>query len=153
MIFLITASFIFSREDGQVKSEMELVDIFTNYPNFYGTWEGSGKFFNCDLNDEVGEIPFYLEVKKDKTIEGRVGNAILEDINILEVRNGIEIQAMLSQAVKENEIIKKKGIIILWGLPELEKGKVDANFHLTNNFYFDVFVIAGEVVLTKSDDK
>jgi len=81
-----------------------------------------------------------------------VGNAILQDVIIVKARYGIEIQAMLSQPVKENEIIDKNGIIILWGLPEMEKDKVDANFHLTNNFFFDVFVNAGGVVLTKSDD-
>ncbi|MCD4696207.1 MAG: hypothetical protein K8S16_08180 [Bacteroidales bacterium] len=153
IIFLITVSFIFNRESDELKSERELTAIFTNYPNFYGTWEGNGIFFNCSLNKKVGEIPFQIIVNEDKTIEGTIGNAILVNATILKARYGIEIQAMLSQPVKENEIIDKDGIIILWGLPEMENGKVDANFHLTNNFFFDVFVNAGGVILTKTDDK
>ena len=153
IIFLITVSFIFSRESNQSKSEKELIAIFNNYPNFYGTWEGSGKFFNCSLDNEVGEIPFQITLNEDKTIEGAVGNAILHDINIVKARYGIEIRAMLSQPVKENEKINKDRIIILWCLPEIEKNMVDANFHLKNNFFFDAFVNVGGIVLTKSDDK
>lgn len=153
VVFLITASFIFNNEDKQTKSEREFLAIFNNYPNFYGTWEGSGRLFNCSLNNEVGEIPFYLEVKNDKMIEGRVGNAILQDVVCIQRRYGIEIQAELSQPVNEHEYLDKEGIIILWGLPEMEEGKVDADFHLTNNFFFDPFINVGGVILAKSDSK
>ncbi len=153
IVFLITASFIFNNEDEQLKSEREFHTIFNNYPNFYGTWEGNGRLFCRSLNKEVGEILFHIEVKKDKTLEGKVGNAILQDVIFIERRYGIEIQAGLNQAVREHEYLDKEKIIILWVLPEMEQGKVDANFHLTNNFFFDPFINVGGVILTKSDSE
>ncbi len=152
IIFLITVSFIFSGETNESKSKKELSEIFTNYQNFYGTWQGNGKFANSSLNNEVGEIPFQIIVKNDNTIEGTAGNATLYDISIEKAGYGIEICAMLSQPVTENEKLDKDHIVILWGLPEIEENRVDADFHLQKNFFLDPFLNAGGVIFKKSDN-
>ncbi|MBC8319902.1 MAG: hypothetical protein H8E34_04190 [Bacteroidetes bacterium] len=151
IIFLIAVSFMCSSASDLAKSKRELIAIFNNYPNFYGSWEGTGRFNNISLNDEVGKFPVKITVKDDKTIEATVGDAFLYDINILKVRYGIEIQAMLSQPVRENEKINKDRIILLWVLPEIDTNKVDVDIHLKNNFFFDAFMNVGGVILTKSE--
>ncbi len=153
MLFLITASYIFSTETNKSKTEREFNAIFEDYPNFYGIWEGSGTFFNCSLNKDVGEIPFQIIINRDKTIKGTVGDATLYDVSIRKVRYGIEFEALLTQPVSDNEIVNKDHIIILWGLPEIEENKVDADFHLQKNFFLDPFLNAGGVIMMKTDDK
>ena len=62
ILLLMAASFMLSREDSQAKYNRELTELFYSYPNFYGTWEGSGRFYNTRLDKEVGAIPFYIYV-------------------------------------------------------------------------------------------
>jgi len=151
ILLLMAASFMLSREDRQAKYNRELTELFYSYPNFYGTWEGMGRFYNTSLDKEVGAIPFYIYMKPDKTVEGMVGNARLYDIQLFKSGYGIEVHAMLSQPISENEKVKKDRIILLWTLPELEKNKADVGFHLTNNFVFDAFINVGGVIMTKSE--
>ena len=152
IVLLITVSFIFSPDTRVVTSEKELSAIFKMYPNFYGTWNGKGRFMNTSLSKEVGLIPFQINVRKDKTIVGSVGDAILSEVEIMESKYGIEIQALLSQPVSTNEKIEKDRIILLWVLPEIKQNIVEANFHLKNNFFFDPYMNVGGVLLTKSEN-
>jgi hypothetical protein len=151
IIFFIAVSFIFSEESTAIKSVREAAAIYSSYENFFGSWEGSGKFFNCSLHDEVGTIPFNITINKDRTINGMVGNATLQNAYIQKARYGLDIIAELDQPIRDNYKIDKEYIIILWVLPEMKKNKVDADFHLQNNLVFDAFLNVGGVVLTKAD--
>lgn len=152
ILFLITVSFVFSNADRDIKYEQKITWICNNYPNFYGCWEGSGRFNNVSLHDEVGNIDVQINVNKDHSIEGTIGDASFKDARIISRRYGIEIQAYLSEPVKDNYKIDKDRVIFLWGLPEIEKNKADVNFHLVNNFFLDFYFNVGGVILTKSED-
>lgn len=121
-------------------------------PVLIGKWTGEGKFLDVALDKDLGKVPLEVEINKDNTVAGRIGDAKLTQTSIEKARYGFEIHGILDSRIKKNKAEKKDHLIILLVTPV--KGKVgvrvsDANFHLKSNYGFDLTMRVGGVMLKK----
>ena len=136
------------------KSDNE--NLVTSNPFLIGKWTGEGGFLDVDLDKEVGKVMLEIEIKKDNTVSGKIGDARLTETSIGKANYGFEIKGVfdspLDSRIKKNKDIKKNHLIILLVTPIKNNNDVmvsDANFHLKSNYIFDFTMRVGGVLLTK----
>jgi len=117
-------------------------------PELYGSWEGSGKLFNVKTNDLIGQIPFSIAVHPDNSVSGDLGDAQLMDAHIEEWRYGYRVKGTLKGDVKSEVKLDKNCLFIL--LFYVDEEKIDGNFHIKSNFFFDFSMEVGGFTLTRS---
>jgi hypothetical protein len=118
-----------------------------------GTWTGEGKFLNTAINKEIGIVPFRVQINKDHSVSGSIGDAVLSGTSIEPADYGFELKGMLDSHVKKNKDLKKDHLILLLINPKTKYGgvmEIDADFHLKNNFFLDFTMQVGSVRLTKN---
>ena len=134
-------------------SEMPSNDnLVADNPYLLGKWAGEGRFFDTDLNSEVGLVKIEIEINEDNAVDCKIGEALLINTSIAEAKYGFEIKGELDTKLKKGIELDKKYLIILLVLPEEGRSDVsmsDANFHLKSNYTFDFNMRVGGVKLTK----
>ena len=121
-------------------------------PVLIGTWKGEGRFLDVALDKGLGKVPLEVEIKKDNTVAGRIGDAMLTRTSIKKARYGFEIHGILDSKIQKNKAEKKDHLIILLVTPAKDKEGVlvsDANFHLKSNYRFDLSMRVGAVTMKK----
>lgn len=127
-------------------------NIVASNPYLIGKWTGEGNFLDVNLNREVGLVKIEVEIKKDYTIHGKIGEAELIKTSITAAKYGFEIKGILNSKLKKKIDLDKDHLIILLVLPDKNRAdasKSDANFHLKSNYTFDFSMRVGGVILTK----
>ena len=121
-------------------------------PVLIGKWTGQGRFLDIAVDKDLGQVPLEVEINKDNTVVGRIGDAKLTKTSIKKARYGFEIHGILDSRIKKDKAEKKDHLIILLVTPVKDKEGVlvsDANFHLKSNYAFDVSMRVGGVTLKK----
>lgn len=116
-------------------------------PEVIGKWEGEGNFYNINLAAEIGSIKFIIEIKEDTTIIGSAGDAELYDASIKNDDEEIEIFAKLKDKVNKTHDLDKDHLIMMG---HLKADRIVGDFHLKNNFIFDISMRPGGFTLYKS---
>jgi hypothetical protein len=121
-------------------------------PVLIGKWTGQGRFLDIALDKDLGKVPLQVEINKDNTVTGRIGDATLTQTSIKKARYGFEIHGILDSKIIKNKAEKKNHLIILLVTPAKDKEGVlvsDANFHLKSNYVLDLAMRVGGVTLKK----
>jgi hypothetical protein len=121
-------------------------------PVLIGKWTGQGRFLDVALDKDLGKVPLQVEINKDNTVTGRIGDATLTQTSIKKARYGFEIHGILDSKINKNKAEKKDHLIILLVTPVKDKEGVlvsDANFHLKSRYVFDLTMRVGGVTLKK----
>jgi len=137
------------------KSDKE--NIVASNPFLIGKWTGEGKFSNLDLIKDSITFKFEIEINKDNTISGMVGDARLTKTSIAKANYGFEIKGILDSKLIKDKVLsakdlKKNHLVIILVIPKENNKDVtisNANFHLKSNYLYDFSIRGGEVVLTK----
>ena len=138
-----------SRQAAETKSDESIVAA---NPTLIGKWTGEGKFLDVALDKDLGKVALEVEINQDGTVAGRIGDAKLTQTSIHKARYGFEIRGLLDSPIKKDKAEKKDHLIILLVTPVKDKDGVlvsDANFHLKDNYGFDVTMRVGGVLLKK----
>jgi hypothetical protein len=146
LIFLMTLAISCTSQ----KSDKE--NVVASNPFLIGKWTGEGKFSNLDLIKDSVIVKFEIEINKDNTISGKVGDARLKETSIAIANYGFEIKGILDSRIKKNKYVKKNHLVIMLITPVKNSKDVMvsyANFHLKSNYFFDLTMRGGEVELTK----
>lgn len=123
-------------------------NIIAANPSLIGKWTGEGKFLDVAMDKEFGAVPLTVEINRDGTIAGRIGDATLTQTSLHKARYGFEIHGILDSRVRKDKAEKKDHLIILLVSPSKDKDGVlvsDANFHLKSNYTFDLTMRVGEI--------
>lgn len=126
--------------------------VISTHPELIGKWAGEGQFLDVALDKELGKVALEVEIGKDGTLTGKIGDAKLAKTSIAKARYGFEIHAILDARVKKDKSEKRDHLIILLVTPVKDKDGAlvsDANFHLKSNFTFDLTMRVGGVMLKK----
>ena len=121
-------------------------------PVLIGKWTGQGRFLDVATDKDLGKVPLEVEINKDNTVTGRIGDATLTQTRIKKARYGFEIHGILDSKINKNKTEKKNHLIILLVTPVKDKDGAlvsDANFHLKSNFTLDLNMHVGGVMLKK----
>jgi hypothetical protein len=121
-------------------------------PVLIGKWTGEGRFLDVAVDKDLGKVPLEVEINKDNTVAGRIGDAKLTQTSIEKARYGFEIHGILDSRIKKDKAEKKDHLIILLVTPVKDKEGVlvsDANFHLKSNYALDLGFRVGGVTLKK----
>jgi len=121
-------------------------------PELKGKWAGTAKFFGVDFNQEMGLLPFELELAANDKVSGKIGEAHFSSGEIKKADFGYEIQVELDQKVKASHACNKQKLSILLVMPVQTKDSsmvLDADIHLKSSFFFDLSMQAGNVQLKK----
>jgi hypothetical protein len=131
-------------------------NVVASNPFLIGKWTGEGGFLDVDLNKEVGKVILEIEINKDNSVSGKIGDARLTKTSIEKADYGFEIKGVLDSSldsrIKKNKDVKKNHLIILLVTPfknSKDEMVSDANFHLKTNYTFDFSMRVGGVLLTK----
>lgn len=127
-------------------------DLIEANPYLIGKWTGNGRFFDRDLNEEVGLVRIEFEIKEDYSIRGKFGEAHLVRTGISNAKYGFAIKGELDSKLNEGFSLDKDHLVILFVVPDKSDKDVstsDANFHLKSNYVFDFSMRVGGVQLTK----
>ena len=146
-ILLLTILVLFCT--GQAAEKESLVAA---NPVLIGKWTGQGRFLDVALDKDLGKVPIEVEINKDNTVTGRIGDAKLTQTSIKKARYGFEIHGILDSKINKNKSEKKDHLIILLVTPVKDKDGAlvsDANFHLKSNFTLDLNMHVGGVMLKK----
>ena len=130
----------------------ETEDVVAANPLLVGKWTGEGGFLNAALDRNVGKVSLEIEIKKDHTVSGRIGDANLTKTSIGKAPYGFEIRGVLDSPIKKDTLEKKNHLIVLLLTPSKNaEGALvsDANFHLKSNYLFDFTMQVGGVMLKK----
>lgn len=117
----------------------------------FGQWTGKGRLIQKSLDLKAGILDVEISISKSG-VKGKIGDAEIKRATIHEEKSGYSIKAVLSSAIKDNILIDKDRVELLFRVPfsqQKEKVKVDARFQLKSNFYFDFTSQIGGVLLTK----
>jgi len=99
----------------------EKESIVAANPVLIGKWTGEGRFLDVAVDKDLGKVPLEVEINKDKTVTGRLGDAMLTQTSIKKARCGFEIHGILDSRVKRNKAEKKDHLIILLVTPVKDK--------------------------------
>ena len=130
----------------------EKQSVIAANPVLIGKWTGQGKFLDVALDKDLGKVPLEVEINKDNTVTGRIGDAKLTQTSIKKARYGFEIHGILDSKINKNKSEKKDHLIILLVTPVKDKDGAlvsDANFHLKSNYTLDLNMRVGGVMLKK----
>ena len=125
--------------------------LLESYPFLEGKWTGEGRFFDVDLDEEFGNIPVEIAIRKD-TVLGKFGNATLSETSIAEADYGFEVKGLLDSEFSNKGNLDKDHLIILFVIPEENRDRVkssEANVHLKSNYIFDFSMRVGGVNLKR----
>ena len=117
-----------------------------------GKWKGIGSFLNIDFNKDFGTVNFDIDINSDYSITGKLGDAVLTKTTIEKTNYGFNIKGKLDSKLKENKDFNKKHVIILLVIPKehnMDVQRIDANFHIKSNYFFDISMRVGGVILIK----
>jgi len=130
----------------------EKESIVAANPVLIGKWTGEGRFLDVALDKDLGKVLLEVEINKDNTVAGRIGDAKLTRTTIEKARYGFEIHGILDSKIKKDKAEKKDHLIILLVTPVKDKEGAlvsDANFHLKGNYALDLSMRVGGVMLKK----
>ena len=150
IILLMTATLVISQDfrDGNLSANPHFIKMA--YPKINGIWSGKGEFkFSKRLYNEIGNLDIQIQINDDFEISGKIGDANFTNASIEIAKYGLEIVGKLNGKIKKNYPLKKKHVVFLLSLPEIEENTLDANFHLLNNLNWDKYMRVGDVTLTK----
>ncbi|MCF7826208.1 MAG: hypothetical protein K9M55_05880 [Candidatus Marinimicrobia bacterium] len=121
-----------------------------NFDQFIGDWTGEGRFYNVNFSDELGTIRFTLRITPDMEITGTIGDAQLEDaeIEVDDWNNGYRIRGSVSGRISPYSDFEKRRITLL--LKAVRDNATIGDFHLANNFMFDLTMRPGEIRLRRN---
>ncbi|MBC8192107.1 MAG: hypothetical protein ISR87_00985 [Candidatus Marinimicrobia bacterium] len=121
-----------------------------DFEQFIGDWQGEGHFYNVNLGDEVGVVRFTLRVTPDLDITGSVGNAQIVDaeIEVDDWNGGYSIKGSIQGQIFPNSEFHKKRITLL--MKAVHDNATIGDFHLANNFIFDLSMRPGAITLRKN---
>jgi hypothetical protein len=112
-----------------------------------GRWSGSGSFFDAELRQKAGAVPFVVEIAADRSGSGRIGDAVLNDVQVKPTRNYIEMRAKLAGPLGKGAAPSKDRLVIV--VTAVTDSTIEAEFHLKSNFAFDPWMQEGRVLLTR----
>ena len=117
---------------------------------FIGDWRVEGHFYNVNLGGEVGVVRFTLRVTPDMDITGSVGNAQIVDaeIEVDDWNGGYSIKGSIQGQIFPNSEFHKKRITLL--MKAVHDNATIGDFHLANNFIFDLSMRPGAITLRKN---
>ena len=145
-IFLIVLMFSCVQDNSSPK------EILDASPFLIGKWEGTGGFFDKDLNNIMGEVSIKINITSPEHITVAIGEARLKEIEMHKTNYGIELKGLLDKNIKDSIDLNKDHVIFLLVFQgeNLEDLKViDANFHVKTNYFFDFSMRVGGVMLKK----
>lgn len=112
-----------------------------------GRWSGTGTFFSADLRKKVDSIPFELEIDSDRLGKGRLGEVPLSEVLVKPNRNYVEIRGRLARPISSDPALAKDRLVLV--ITALGDSTMNAEFHLTTNFVYDLTMREGRVALTR----
>lgn len=120
------------------------------FDQYVGEWMGKGRFYNVNLNAELGGVPVSLAIHSDYRIEGQIGTAVIRGARISEDKHngGYMIRGSLEGKIFPGNDFRKRKVIFLLQLPDNEM--VHGDFHLKNNFIFDFTMRPGDLTLKRT---
>lgn len=124
-------------------------EVDANVDRYVGQWSGEGRFYNVKLTQKLGSVPFEIKITPDYRISGSVGNASLEDaeLSIDKHNGGFMIKGRIDGKIFKEQDFHKKKVIFLMQIPENDQ--IDGDFHLKNNFFFDIMMRPGDFTLKR----
>lgn len=137
---------------GQAAEKASKQSVVADNPTLIGKWTGEGRFLDVAVDKDLGKVPLEVEINKDNTVVGRIGDAKLTHTSIHKARYGFEIRGLLDSRIKKDKTQKKNHLIILLVTPVKDKEGLlvsDANFHLKSNYALDLGFRVGGVTLKK----
>ena len=137
---------------GQAAEKESKKSVVTANPTLVGKWTGEGRFLDVAVDKDLGKVALEVEISKDNTVAGRIGDAKLTQTSIRKARYGFEIRGILDSRIKKDKSEKKDHLIILLVTPVKDKEGAlvsDANFHLKSNYALDLGFRVGGVTLKK----
>jgi hypothetical protein len=122
----------------------------TGFEQFIGDWQGEGHFYNVNLSGEVGVVRFTLRVTPDMDITGSIGYAQIVDteIEVDDWNGGYSLKGSVQGQIFPNSDFHKKRITLL--LKPVRDNSTIGDFHLSNNFIFDLSMRPGEISLRRN---
>ena len=132
--------------------ENDTRNLISSNKYLMGKWKGIGSFLNIDFNKDFGTVNFDIEINSDYSITGKLGDAVLTKTRIEKTNYGFNIKGKLDSKLKENKDFNKKHVIILLVIPKehnMDVQRIDANFHIKSNYFFDISMRVGGVLLIK----
>lgn len=130
----------------------EIQSVAGANPTLVGKWTGEGRFLDVAVAKDLGKVPLEVEINKDNTVTGRIGDAKLTKTSIQKASYGFEIRGILDSRIQKGKAEKKDHLIILLVTPVKDKEGAlisDANFHLKSNYVLDLGFRVGGVTLKK----
>jgi len=112
-----------------------------------GRWSGSGTFYSADLRKKVDSLPFVLEIERDRTGAGHVGDVSLRDVRVRQTRHYIEVRAKLSRPVSTDPALAKDHLVFVF--TALDDSTASGEFHLKTNFVYDLRMREGRLQLAR----
>jgi hypothetical protein len=112
-----------------------------------GRWTGRGVFFSAELRKKVDSLPFVLEIERDRTGTGRVGDVSLQDVRVMRTRRYIEVRARLARPVSADPSLAKDRLVLVF--TALDDNTASGEFHLKTNFVYDIRMREGRVLLAR----
>ncbi len=103
-----------------------------------GEWGGEGHFYNVKLKNNTGPINFQLSINSDLEVKGKVGDAHLinGEASIDHWNKGLKIRGLINGKIFPDNDFHRKKIILLIQTPQ--KNDITGDFHLKNNYVFDI---------------
>ncbi len=117
---------------------------------FIGDWQGEGHFYNVNLSGEVGLVRITLRVTPEMDITGSIGNAQIVDteIEVDDWNDGYSIKGSVQGQIFPNNEFHKKRITLL--LKAVRDNATIGDFHLANNYIFDLSMRPGDITLRRN---
>ncbi len=147
LVFLLLATFI-----GCSNTHESNESVIAANSYLMGKWSGSGNFLDQEFDQEMGEIPFIIDIYSSE-LAVTVGETKMVNPQLIPAKFGFEIRGELAGPISSNQRIEKDKMIILLVMPEHNRELAqnwDSNFHLKENFSFDFTMKVGGVKLQKS---
>ena len=99
--------------------------------NIYGKWSGTGIFNNTKIRADVGDVEFSIDVHKDNTVTGTIGDAQIIDSKIMRHvttsgKDGNTLKCKLEGKLNDEKKLKRKYMKIIMYVGD--KNKVRTNF-------------------------
>jgi hypothetical protein len=113
-----------------------------------GRWSGHGAFYSPDLRKKVDSLPFALEIERDHSGSGRVGDVSLRDVRVRQTRHYIEVRAKLARPVSTDPALAKDHLVLVF--TALDDSTASGEFHLKSNAMYDIRMREGRLQLART---
>ena len=122
----------------------------TGLKAFIGNWEGTGRFYNVKLADQMGPVSFELTITEDLTVTGSIGDSQLlpATLEVDEWNKGFTAECRIQGNPFSDKRFHKKYVILL--LRPVEGDEISgSDFHMKNNLFFDFSMRVGGMDLKR----